>query len=174
MPQLRDPNFERAVMLLLHHDDQGTFGLVLNRPGDLLADQLCRGLDVRWRGDPRAVAHWGGPVQPNTGWVLVSDPSRLGSEAFELTKVIEDVYFAGSLAVLKAVAEHPPADVRLYLGYAGWAPGQLEEEMAAGAWLVAPGSPDFVFGSDHERMWDHVVRSLGIDPASLISTSGVH
>jgi len=174
MPQLQDPNFRRSVLLLLHHDEEGTFGLVLNRPVELSAGNLCASLDVRWCGDPSAHIQWGGPVQPNTGWVLFNDHLSLTEFHDDVTRVIEGIYFAGSLEVLKAIAESPPPDVRLFLGYAGWGPGQLEDEMADGAWLVVPGSREVVFGVKPESMWDYVVRSLGIDPATLIPTRGVH
>ncbi len=75
---------------------------------------------------------------------------------------------------ISSLAENPPNGLRLLLGYAGWSGGQLEAEMASGAWLVAPLSLDVVFGVDPEKMWEHVVRGLGVDPATLMSTSGIH
>ena len=174
MPQLLDRNFRRTVMLLVHHDDEGTFGLVLNRPVSLSAENLCQSLDLRWRGDPGAAIHWGGPVATNTGWVLFDPEDGEGPELGDITQVTQDLCFAGSLDVLREVAEAPPRKVRLYLGYAGWGPGQLEDEMTEGTWLVAPPSSDVVFSVASGDMWDHVVRSLGIDPATLIPTRGVH
>jgi len=174
MPQLRDPNFRRTVMLLVHHDDEGTFGLVLNRPVELTAESLFDSLELPWRGDPSANIHWGGPVATNTGWVLFDPEGSGGLDGDDVTEVSEDLCFAGSLAVLREVAAAPPRQMRMFLGYAGWGPGQLEDEMAEGAWLVAPASNDVVFNVDSERMWDHVVRGIGIDPATLIPTRGVH
>jgi len=173
MPQLQDPNFVRTVMMVVQHDESGTFGLVLNRPVELSARDLCEGLEMRWGGDPEQALHWGGPVQPNTGWMLFADDLRSTSfeDAAELT---EGLFFAGSLDVLRTVAEAPPGDVRLYLGYAGWGPGQLESEMAQGVWLTAPSSREALFAVPPEDMWEHVVRSLGIEPATLITTPGVH
>jgi putative transcriptional regulator len=174
MPQLQDPNFKRTVALLVDHDADGTFGLVLNRPVDLTARLLCENLDVQWRGHPTAQAHWGGPVQPETGWVLCAEGLSIHPDDDGVKEVIPGLFFAGSLDVLRAVAQTPPPDVRLFLGYAGWGPGQLEEEMAQGAWLVAPVSADAVFNVSAEAMWDHVVRSLGVEPATLIPTRGIH
>ena len=174
MPQLQDPNFKRAVVQLIEHDAQGTFGLVLNREVDLTAGDLCESLDLAWHGDPRTRIHWGGPVQGNTGWVLFGDDLALSVHDEPVQEVLPGVSFAGSLAVLQAVAEQPPSDVRLFLGYAGWGPGQLETEIASGAWLCAPGSAHVAFGVDPDAMWDHVIRALGIDPVTLIPTSGVH
>ena len=173
MPQLRDPNFRRSVMLLVHHDESGTFGLVLNRALDLSAQSLCETLELRWGGNLDDSIHWGGPVAANTGWVLFR-PDRVREEQPEgVTKVMDDSYFAGSLEVLREVAADPPSQLKLYLGYAGWGPGQLEEEMTDGAWLVAPATNEIVFGVDCDDMWDHVVRGLGIDPATLISAQGL-
>ena len=174
MPQLQDPNFRRAVVLLVEHDDEGTFGLVLNRQVDLSAENLCASLDVEWQGAPETPIHWGGPVQPTTGWVVFGETLTGAGDAEDVSQLGPGICFAGSLDVLRAVAEAPPSDVRLFLGYAGWGPGQLEGELSAGAWLNAPLSSDTVFGVDPDQMWEHVVRGLGIDPATLVSTSGVH
>jgi putative transcriptional regulator len=174
MPQLQDPNFKRTVALLVDHDANGTFGLVLNRPVDLSARVLCEDLDVEWRGDPSATAHWGGPVQPDTGWVLCAEGLGIHPSDESVKEVIPGLFFAGSLDLLRAVAVTPPPRVRLFLGYAGWGPGQLEAEMAQGAWLVAPCSKDAVFHVPYDEMWSHVVKQLGIDPATLVSTRGVH
>jgi len=177
MPQLQDPNFVRTVMMIVQHDAQGTFGLVLNRPVDMSARELCEGLELHWGGDPEMPLQWGGPVQPHTGWMLFARDDvagGYGDDGDELTELVEGVCFAGSLSVLRTIVEAPPDDVRLFLGYAGWGPGQLEGEMAEGVWLTAPASRKVIFEVSPEAMWDYVVRSLGIDPASLILTPGVH
>lgn len=174
MPQLLDPNFKRGVVLLLAHDDEGSFGLVLNRELDLSANRLCDSLDVQWCGDPRVSAHWGGPVEPSSGWVLFAEDPVLESRPGEHSEVAEGLHFGDSLEVLKSVAEEPPPDARIYLGYAGWGPGQLEGELAQGAWLVAPLERTLVFEVPAERMWETVLRGMGIDPGSLIPTTGVH
>jgi putative transcriptional regulator len=173
MPQLLDPNFERTVVLLVHHDENGTFGIVLNRTTDLNAPNLCATLEIEWKGQPDDVIDWGGPVQPQTGWVIFGDDvaAAVGSEA---TAVAEGVFFAGSLDVLRQVAADPPERVRLLLGYAGWGPGQLEGELAEGAWLSAPVSSEIVFEVAPESMWARVLRDLGIEPATLVPSRGVH
>ncbi len=175
MPQLQDPNFHRTVMLIVEHDENGTFGLVLNRQVDLLASTLCASLDVRWSGDPEANIQWGGPVEPNSGWLLFSEPLSSEADNPAVTQVGgEGIFLARSLDVLRDVASTPEAQIRFFLGYAGWGPGQLEGEMAQGAWLVAPADPDLVFDADFDFMWERAVRSMGIDPATLIPTQGIH
>lgn len=175
MPQLADPNFHRTVMLIVEHDENGTFGLVLNRTVDLLASTLCSSLDVEWQGDPAANIQWGGPVEPNTGWLLINKPMNLDTDDPAISRVGDhDLYLARSIEVLRSAANEPAGSMRFYLGYAGWGPGQLEAEMAQGAWLVAPHNRGVVFESAEDSAWDKTVRSLGIEPASLVSTQGVH
>ena len=76
--------------------------------------------------------------------------------------------------MLREVAHHPPENLHLLLGYAGWGPGQLENELAEGAWIVAPVSREVIFEVQTSVMWDHVLRSLGIEPSTLVATRGVH
>jgi putative transcriptional regulator len=172
MPQLLDPNFRRSVVLLLHHDSDFTFGLVLNRPSEIAAESLCASLGIDWKGAPEVLVDWGGPVQPNTGWVLLGDDA--GAALEDATDVTDDLRFAGSLDSLRKLAASPPCRMRLFLGYAGWGAGQLEAELAQGAWLVAPLSNRAVFEVDADDLWERVLRDLGIDPATLVATPGVH
>jgi putative transcriptional regulator len=175
MPQLEDPNFSRTVMLIVEHDEGGTFGLVLNRSVDLLASTLCASLDVKWRGDPDANIQWGGPVEPNSGWLLLNEPKSIDLDDPAVSQVGgENLFLARSVEILRCASSESPGDIRFFLGYAGWGPGQLEYEMSQGAWLVAPPNCAAVFKSSNDSMWDETVRSLGIEPASLVSTQGVH
>lgn len=172
MPQLSDPNFRRTVVLLVHHDDEGTFGVVLNRPTELSAMGLCSSLDLEWGGPASKGIDWGGPVQPQTGWLLMGEaPPEITEEIQELS---EGLFFAGSLDVLRQVAEEPPSRLHLLLGYAGWGPGQLESELQQGAWVLVPADADTIFDVAPESMWDHALRSQGIDPSSLVPSPGVH
>jgi putative transcriptional regulator len=172
MPQLRDPNFRRTVVLVVHHDDEGTFGVVLNRETEISAVGLCASLELDWRGEPNTAIGWGGPVQPDTGW-LVFD-SLPGYAEQDVQEVGEGICFAGSMDALRRVADEPPDKLRLLVGYAGWGPGQLEMELSEGAWLVAPVSDEVIFGVDSPLMWDHVLRGLGVEPATLIAGRGIH
>lgn len=172
MPQLRDPNFRRTVVMVVHHDDEGTFGVVLNRDTEISARGLCASLDLAWGGPPEQPIGWGGPVQPQTGW-LVFDAAP-GYVSQDVQRLGQGICFAGSLDVLSDIVVAPPDQLRLLVGYAGWGAGQLEAELSEGAWIVAPMSREVVFDVHASVMWEHVLRSLDIEPATLIPTRGVH
>jgi putative transcriptional regulator len=172
MPQLGDPNFRRCVVQLIHHDETGTFGLVINRGSGVSTGDLCEQLDIDWGGDPDLEVGTGGPVQPETGWVLYGDGAP--EDIAGAQTVGPGLHFVGSLDALRQLGEEPPDQVRLFLGYAGWAPGQLEMELTQGSWLAVPSRPDFVFDGREEEVWQRVLGALGIDPASLVPTPGVH
>lgn len=174
MPQLADPNFRRAVILVVHHDEASTFGLVLNREVELSVSELCESLEFSWNGGKSAEVAWGGPVESNSGWLLFQDDLDTEIEGEQISRLAGELCFAGSMDVLQQLAERPPSDLRIFLGYAGWGEGQLEAELAQGAWVIAPFSPDVVFDVPVDQMWDHVLREMKIDPATLIATAGVH
>ncbi len=172
MPQLQDPNFERAVVLMVGHTDQGSFGLIVNRPTSIPVAEVMSSLDVAWRGQPDTVVWYGGPVMPGTGWLLHppgQDPAVEG-----VITVAPGIQLSTSPAQLRALAAQPPAEMRFLMGYSGWGSAQLEGELATGSWLTADATPELVFGPPPERMWDAATRSLGIDPATLVPASGVH
>jgi putative transcriptional regulator len=114
-------------------------------------------------------------VEPNSGWLLLNEPQSIDLDDPAITRVGGgDLFLARSVEILRGASNESPGDIRFYLGYAGWGAGQLEWEMSQGAWLVAPPDRDRVFQSSIDSMWDQTVRSLGIEPASLVSTQGVH
>src|SRR5258705_7749763 len=115
MPQLLDPNFHRTVVLLVHHDPSGSFGVVLNRITEIRAELLCESIDIAWRGDPATEICWGGPVQPQTGWVLFGEAPDVAA-LDDVRAVVPGLHFAGSLDVLRRIAERPPDEMRLLLG----------------------------------------------------------
>jgi putative transcriptional regulator len=167
-----DPNFRRTVVLVLHHDESEAFGLVLNRSTEVTIDALCTSIDLAWNGSDLAQVDWGGPVQPDHGWVLLGEPSPDGDG--EVEDVMPGIHFSRSQDVLRDAASSPPHQLRVFLGYAGWGAGQLEREIADGSWLVVPVSQGLVFDTPPERLWDAAVRSLGIEPATLVATQGVN
>ncbi|HKI03850.1 MAG TPA: YqgE/AlgH family protein [Thermoanaerobaculia bacterium] len=169
MPQVLDPFFHRSVVLLLHHEDEGSFGFILNRPTGIKVSEILKGMDVGWEGREGVVAYFGGPVQPQLGTVLFSPVLDETSPEDTATQVAPGVALTQHIGDLSRLAEAPPDDFRLLLGYAGWGEGQLMEEILRNDWLTAPVTSELIFAADPERVWDAALRSVGIDPAALPS-----
>jgi putative transcriptional regulator len=169
MPQLQDPNFARTVVLLCDYSPDGAFGLVLNRPTNVAASEMVN-LDPPVVGGNDMPLWIGGPVEPQRGWIL------LGDEPHAEFKFIRDgLYLSTSQTLLRTVLEARPAPrARVLAGYAGWGPGQLDEELAQSAWLLGDVDLDIVFDVSADAMWETAIRRLGADPASLTTGHGVH
>jgi putative transcriptional regulator len=172
MDLVLDPNFRRSVVLMLEHEvEQGAVGLIVNRSSDFSMAQLCQSLDVAWQGAHEACADWGGPVGENQGFVLLDDAAARGLEVVTLAP---GLHWTRSQDALRRVAGAPALRARVFLGHAGWAPGQLEREIAEGSWLVVPVAARLLFEESHERLWEQALRSLGIEPATLVPSQGVN
>ncbi len=169
MPQMHDPNFARTVVLLCEHSADGAFGLVVNRPTETAAADAVH-LDPPPTAPGNTRLWVGGPVEPQRGWILTP---RLpaGGDALEVT---DGVFLSTSLDVLRAVIETDDASSRVLTGYAGWGPGQLDEELAQSAWLTADVTPHLVFETASGAMWEAAIRQLGADPGQLQMGHGVH
>ncbi|HVV85076.1 MAG TPA: YqgE/AlgH family protein [Kofleriaceae bacterium] len=174
MPQLHDPHFSRAVVLMIEHNDEGSFGLVINHPSELRASELLQNLEMRWAGDEGERVWLGGPVSRETGWVLhepVGDPAvpLQGS-----TTISPGLALSTSPDRLRTLAARPPGRFRLLLGYSGWGAGQLASEMAAGSWLHTDVDPELIFDTDPDEIWAAAVRSIGISPETVVQSHGIH
>ena len=152
-PRLRDPNFAQTVVLLLEYDETGALGLVINRPTEAsLHDVLVTPLP---NSEGRAVFA-GGPVELRRLIALLRSPVAIdGAE-----RLFGDVYASGSVDTLRRMLERDghAADVHAYLGYAGWAPGQLDAEIARGDWIVAPADAESVFDTPPVDVWPNLMR----------------
>jgi putative transcriptional regulator len=170
MPQMQDPNFSRTVVLLCEYGPEGAFGLVLNRPTEMPATAMVR-LEPPVVGGNSMPLFIGGPVEPDRGWILLGDEPA--STEFKL--ICDGVYLSTSIGLLRYVLEAEPAPrARVLAGYAGWGPGQLDEELAQSAWLMADVDLDIVFDMAPDAMWEAAIRRLGADPSSLTTSHGVH
>jgi putative transcriptional regulator len=174
MPQVLDPFFHKSVVLLLHHEDEGSFGFIVNRPTGIKISEILKGMEVGWHGSTEDVAFFGGPVQPQLGTVLFTPDAPLanGEEDEDdetASEVIPGVALTQHIGDLSRLAEAPPDHFRLFLGYAGWGEGQLIEEILRNDWLTAPVSSELIFAPDPEKVWDEALRSVGVDPAILPS-----
>jgi putative transcriptional regulator len=171
MPGMPDPRFAHAVIFLVSHSAEGAMGLVVNQVAERLsftgiAEQL--GIELDRHACARRV-HVGGPVETGRGFVLhtpdvVRDATLVIDQRFALTATID---------MLKAIATgQGPERAVFALGYAGWAPGQLDEEIQRNGWLVVPGDPEIVYRAPDEQKWEQALRRLGIDPGLLSSAAG--
>ena len=171
MPGMQDPRFDHTVVCLCAHSGDGAMGLVLNRPlSGLSFDDLLRQLKVEPVPPQRRMRMLdGGPVENSRGFVLHSDDwSTEGS-----LPVMPGLTLTASIDVLKAIAggEGPKGGV-LALGYAGWAPGQLEDEIQRNAWLNVTADAGLVFREDTAGTWEAALAKLRVDPALLSGTAG--
>jgi len=182
MPHLADPNFTRAVVLMIEHNDEGSFGLVVNQASEIPVDQLLAALDIDWAGPGDQVVWTGGPVMPSSGWVLhevaegteLADDLQTGIELGAAVRAGPNLALSTSPERLRTLAMDPPARSRFLLGYSGWGPGQLAEEMTHGSWLHADVTLELVFDTPPDKMWERALRSIGINPESIVQSRGVH
>lgn len=164
VPQLNDPNFARTVVYLIAHSEEGAFGLVLNRLADVDLGTVCSELGIVTRA--RGPVYMGGPVDVGRGFVLYRGPADDAA-----SEVQPGVQLSGEPRVLSQLLARSDS-FRLYLGYAGWAPGQLEQEISAGAWLTVPARPEYLLDISVDELWARVIRDQGIDPATIGAGGG--
>jgi putative transcriptional regulator len=179
MPLMSDPRFARSVVYLCAHSEEGAMGLIINQraPHISFPDLLERlGIvrskteDDRSREILSMSIHVGGPVETGRGFVLHSADYF----ANDSTLPIEDgVCLTATIDILKAIAAgEGPDQAILALGYAGWSPGQLENEIQANGWLNCPADPDLIFDPDVESKYSRAFAKIGIDPSHLVSDAG--
>ncbi len=171
MPAMADPRFSHSVIYLCAHSAEGAMGLVVNRP--LLKpnfDDLLRQLGIEPNPPERRIRLCaGGPVENGRGFVLhTADWAGEGS-----LQVNDRLALTSSLDVLKVIAAGGgPREGLLALGYAGWGPGQLDDEMQQNAWLSAPADEAVVFDGGHDTKWRRALATMKIDPLLLSGFSG--
>lgn len=156
-PSLRDPNFRQTVVLLCEHGSQGALGVVVNRPTAIHLSEALPQVPVLE--GQRHLLFSGGPVQPNHVLILL----RTGQVPDNTHHVFDGVYMGGDMAALEKIMTVPSgtATFRAYVGYSGWSPGQLENEMKTGSWITLPADPSMVFDKDPLLIWADTMRSLG-------------
>jgi putative transcriptional regulator len=171
MPQMSDPRFARTVVYLCAHSSDGAMGLVVNRLIDSLTfSSLLSQLGVEAESEPDDMpVHFGGPVESSRGFVLHTSDYLQDS-----TLVIDDeIALTATVDVLKAIARGDgPRRRVLALGYAGWAPGQLDAEIQANGWLLVPADLELVFGIENDSKWQRALAKIGIDLSLLSSEAG--
>lgn len=172
MPGMSDSRFDRSVIYMCAHSPDGAMGLVVNRLVDHINfPDLLEQLDIDTTSPAQQIrVHFGGPVETGRGFVLHS-----ADYVQETTLRISDsVGLTASVGVVKAIADGlgPPRHSLLALGYAGWGPGQLDEEIQSNVWLQAPADEAIIFDGDLASKWERAVASLGIDVSFLSQEAG--
>lgn len=153
--QLRGSFFQRTVVLICQHDPEGAFGLVLNRAtGNKAGEMIVADIPERLKSCPLFL---GGPVQPSALSFLQSDPFILQAN------VMPNLSIGHSLEELVEATESfsPDRKIKMFAGYAGWSPGQLEDEMKREAWLTHPATLDLVFDDNPDQLWRRILRRKG-------------
>lgn len=172
MPNIGDPRFERTVIYLFAHQDNGAMGLIVNKPADDVSfEDLLSQLELTITADiADTLVRFGGPVEVERGFVLHS-PDYHRDEA--TLKVDENVSMTATVDVLKAIAGgYGPERALFALGYAGWGPGQLEREIRENGWLQSPADLELVFDADDASKWGRALALIGVDPSLLSGTAG--
>jgi putative transcriptional regulator len=176
-PALSDPNFAGALVLMAEHHGEGALGFVVNRRGPITVADVLGGVDAGLRGLAEAAGRAGapvlvgGPVQPERLWILFRPGPRAPEEG--AIRVGAGLALGGSRELLEALVRAPdPGPYQLLLGYAGWAPLQVEREVAAGAWVPMALHEDLVFEVALEERWQTAVRRIGLDPEGFLVGGG--
>ncbi|MEH3022463.1 MAG: YqgE/AlgH family protein [Pseudomonas oryzihabitans] len=171
MPQMDDPNFAETVIYLVDHGPDGAMGLVINRPNGLHLDDLLEQLRPEVPAtlkDAQIALFSGGPVQNDRGFVL-----HAAGLLFQNTLELEELSLTTSPDVLFAISDGTGPDRHLItLGYSGWGPGQLEEELAANLWLTTPATSTLLFDTPTEQRLGAAAALLGIDLRLLSRQAG--
>lgn len=162
---MQDPNFAETVVLLVDHEPEGSWGLVVNRPTTVkLSELFAKDAFLRRRRD---TLHYGGPVEPARVLILV----RSSAELVDSRALFEDVRLAWSPEALKALGDPVKAELRVFAGYAGWASGQLEAEIARNDWLILPAEARLVFSETPEAVWE-ILQARSPQPVAAAGPVG--
>lgn len=172
MPALQDPNFFHSVTYICEHNEDGAMGIVINRRTNVTVGEILAQLGLQWPQQETAdmMVYQGGPVDTQRGFVLHQPVGE-----WDATLEVEDgIGVTSSLDILEALSRNEGPDrVLVSLGYAGWGPGQLEEEIVQNAWLSGPADSSIIFDLPDEERWQAAATLLGVD-LSLLSNDVGH
>jgi putative transcriptional regulator len=174
MPSMDDAIFGGTVVYICEHNDKGVLGVVINKPTDMTMEILFERIDLKLGDSEHSEVinepvMFGGPVQDDRGFVLHSPSANYSSSL----KVTDDIAFTTSIDVLEAVANgNGPQRLLVSIGYAGWSPGQLEDEIGRNGWLTVGADPHVLFDLPIEERYTAAIKLLGIDPMMLASEAG--
>lgn len=162
----------RTVILVVEHGENGSLGFIVNRPSPVRFSEVATALGMSMARSTQVPVYVGGPVSPQSGWVLF-DPRDVASDHLDDAILIsEELAVSASRKLLSAIASSGRSQRQaLALGYAGWSTGQLDAEFRRGVWLPAPVDPTVVFDTEPTERWGRVLRDLGIDPGRIVNPS---
>jgi putative transcriptional regulator len=167
MPNLLDPNFHQSVTYICEHDQNGAMGLMLTHTTNYQLGELLQQLKITCKATDIAQRKimFGGPVELHSGFILHRPPGNWQSSL----QITDEVAVTTSRDILEALAAgQGPQENIITVGYAGWGPGQLEQELAANSWLTYPADTDMLFQTSPAQLWRTAASALGID-LSLLS-----
>jgi putative transcriptional regulator len=174
MPGMADPRFERAVIAMCVHDENGAIGIGIgHKRAGINFRELLKQLDIDPANAPECAVHHGGPVEPGRGFVLHSTDWG-GQDTLQVNGSQGEIFaMTGTIDVLRAIAEgRGPTRWMVALGYAGWGEGQLDEEMTRHGWFAAEGLANILFDTPTDERWAAAFKAEGIDPRLLTSETG--
>lgn len=170
VPQMADPNFAKSVILLIHHDAGGAVGLVINKKIDLNIGNLATDQDINCHESFSSLPVFeGGPVEQERCWIIHTEESIEEKE-----NIAPGLFLSGTNPTLETLLVKGKVPIRLVLGYAGWDAGQLEQEMVEGSWISADINAKHIFEPDPSKIWEGVLKDLGIEPVMIAEGRGVH
>lgn len=175
-PPLGDPNFDRTVVLLASHDEDGALGFVVNRAAPLSVGELLLHAGYGEGREEVSKVWIGGPVQPQSGWVVCEDSTLEGDGVIAVgprIRVSSSRTAFDRLARELAAPGDGGARRLVVLGYSGWGPSQLESEIARGAWLPVPLDERILFECPAEERWERAFATMGLTPGNLMSMRSV-
>jgi putative transcriptional regulator len=179
MPSMSDPRFERSVIYMCAHSEQGAMGIIINKTAPMMRfGDLISQLDIHTEESPieppaelmEMPVLFGGPVEQGRGFVLHTSDYFMTDSSLP---VAENIALTATVDILRAMAKgEGPQRAVLALGYAGWAPGQLENEIQHNGWLTVPADEELLFGVEYDERYAAALRKLKIDPAMLSGEAG--
>ena len=170
-PQMTDPRFRRSVIFICQHDAESAMGLVINQPNDDLSlKELAEYLQPNQPClDTESPVFIGGPVEPQRGYILHTDDQMLPETIPIANGICLSLHVDMISEIIRGLG---PALTRVMLGYAGWSAGQLEDEMRENMWVHLPATTDILFKTHTDELWNTSFSRIGLNPATLSSTSG--
>ena len=162
MPALDDPNFFHGVAFICEHNEDGAMGLIINRPTAISIGEILTQLGLEWPRQDVAdqMVLQGGPVETERGFVIHTPVGDWNATI----DAGDNIGISSSKDIMQAISEgKEPEKMLITLGYAGWGPGQLEQEMAANTWLSVAADPDIIFNTPFENRWEAAAQSVGVD-----------